>query len=470
VLPAELTLVSGSIKVGTATQTDATGDDLAEYVAGSRQIVARVGAGASASAGGRVGNDTPVTVTYDAVIGAGAAGGTITHVPVVEFVDEAIPTWTLTKTGVTLSTSVGAAADLAVTVLNQPTITANGAATWRFRVTNNGPSTATGVSVALALTSGPTYGTPTFTTSDSGSGTSNCSASGNPRTCGISTIPAGEGRTITVTATLPGNPTSLYPVTATASAAAGLDYVSTNNSATATGIDGVAPNAPTGVTAVRASDTAITVSWNAATDPVGAVAGYLLYRNGTLVNSPSTLITSTTYPDTDLDTYSLNWYWVVAVDGAGNTSAASTGARAVPFATGTTNLRIGYPAGTDRCLGASGTSSSSVVEIRTPCTSTSSNVVWRLPASTGNNVQIRLGSLTNRHWNNATSGTITMGGNSADLWKLDVQWDGSAPYLRIANAANTNYCAAVSGTANGNDLTMATCSTSTSQRFTLGAW
>lgn len=471
VLPAELTLVSESIKVGTASQTDATGDDLAEYVAGSRQIVARVGAGATASAGGRVGNGTPVTVTYDAVIGAGAAGGTITHTPVVEFVDEAIPTWTLTKTGVTLSTSVGAAADLAVTVLNQPTITANGAATWRFRVTNNGPSTATGVSVALALTSGPTYGTATYTTSDSGGGTGNCTGTGTSRTCSLGSIPSSEGRTVTVTATLPGSPNSLYPVTATATTTT-YDPVSTNNAATATGIDGVAPNAPTGVTAVRASDTAITVSWSAATDPVGAVAGYLLYRNGTLVNSPSTLITATTYTDT-VSNNSLNWYWLVAVDGAGNQSANSSGAGAAAFVTGTTNVRINYATLADRCLATNSTSSGANVEIRTPCNSSSSNVEWGFPSASGNSVQIKLsgtGTFTNRSWRNVTSGNALTVTSNTNLWKLDVQWDGSAPYLRIANAANTDYCAAVSGTANGNDLTMATCSTSTSQRFTLGAW
>src|SRR5690606_4593653 len=149
------------------------------------------------------------------------------------------------STGTPLTTPVAAAADLAVAVLSRPAIAPGGSATWRFRVTNDGPSAASGVSVALALTSGPTYGTPTYTTSDSGPGTANCTGSGTSRTCAVGTIPAGEGRTITVTATLPGSPSSLYPVTATVSAPAGLDYAAANNSATSTGVDTVAPNAPT---------------------------------------------------------------------------------------------------------------------------------------------------------------------------------------------------------------------------------
>ena len=397
VLPANLTIVSGSINIGAATQTNAAGDDLAEYVSGSRQIVARVGAGASTTVGGRVANGTPVTVTYDAVIGVGAAGGTITHTPSVEFIDEAIPTWTLSVTGTTLSSAVAAAADLSVAVLGQPTITANGAATWSFRVTNNGPSTAAGGSVALALTSGPTYGTPTYTTSNAGPGTANCTGAGTSRTCAIGTIPSGEGRTITVTATLPASPSSFYPVTATASATT-HDHVSANNAATSTGVDGVAPNAPTGVTAARASSTTITVGWTAATDPVGTVAGYLLYRNGTLVNSLGTLITSTSYTHT-VTTNSLNWYWVVAVDTAGNVSPSSSGAGAAAYVTGTTNVRLIYPGGTNLCLGASSTFSGADVEIRTGCTSVgSSNVQWGFISSpTTNSAQIQLGS-SNLRW------------------------------------------------------------------------
>ncbi len=469
VLPANLTIVSGSIKVGTATQTNATGDDLAEYVSGSRQVVARIGVGATTSAGGRVTNGAPVTVTYDAVIGVGAAGGSITHTPSVEFIDEAIPTWTLSVTGNTLSNAVAAAADLSVAVLSQPTITANGAATWSFRITNNGPSTAAGGSVALALTSGPTYGTATYTTSNAGPGTANCTGAGTSRTCAIGTIPSGEGRTVTVTATLPGSPSSLYPVTATASATT-HDHVSANNSATSTGVDGVAPNAPTGVTAERASSTSITVAWNAATDPAGTVAGYLLYRNGTLVNSLGTLIAATTYTDT-VTTNSLNWYWVVAVDAAGNVSPASSGAGAAAYVTGTTNVRIVYPGGTNLCLGASGTGNNADVEIRTGCTSTSSpNVEWAFNSSaTANSVEIQRSTATNRRWENATSGDIDLT-NTSDLWKLDVQWTGSAPYLRFMYDAATDYCATVTGTTDGTDLEMATCSTAlTTQRFTLGS-
>jgi uncharacterized repeat protein (TIGR01451 family) len=474
VLPASLTLVNGSIRVGTAAQTDGAGDDLAEYVSGSREVVARVGAGATTSAGGRVANGTPVTVSYEAVIGAAAAGGTITHTPTVDFVDEAVPTWTLTSTGTTFSQPVAATADLAVTVLSQPTITGGGAATWRFRITNNGPGTATGVSVALALTSGPSYATPTYTTSDSGSGTAGCTGSGTSRTCAIGSIPSGEGRTVTVTATLPGSPTSLYPVTATASATT-YDHVGSNNAATSSGIDTVAPNAPTGVTAARASSTSIDIDWNAATDPVGTVAGYLLYRNGVLVNSsPSSLISSTDYTDT-VPTNSLNWYWVVAVDSGGNVSSASGGAGAAAYVTDSSSVRIGIPGSPTLCVGATNGffGFGGEVEVRTGCTSTGSSYVeWAFDEQGANSVLIERDGSNSRRWQQYSSVTDIDLASGADPWRLDVQWDGTAPYLRIMyDRTGTDYCATLNGTGNGDNLRMGTCSTSlTTQRFTLGSW
>lgn len=468
-LPANLSYVPGSIVVNGTAATDASGDDVGNYAAGV--VTARIGFGATATAGGSFSPDGTATVTYRAVIGVGAASGTITHAPVVTFVDPAVPTWTLTATGATLTTNVAAASDLAVAVLAQPTITGGASATWTFRVTNNGPSAATGASVALALTTGPTYGSVTMTTSNAGPGTTNCTGTGTSRTCAIGAIPAGEGRTISVTATLPANPTSLYPITATVTSTS-YDHASGNNAATNTGIDGIAPTAPTALAASRASNTTIGLTWNAATDTLGTVAGYRLYRNGTLVN-PTTLITGTSYTDT-VATNSLNWYWMVAVDAAGNVSPVSTGSGAAAYVTGTTNVRLVYPTGTNLCLGASGTNSGNDVEIRTGCTSTASSLVqWGFTAgATANQVQIQLTTGNTRRWANSTTGDINLT-NNTNAWRLDVQWDStnSVPYLRIANGANTGFCAAVNGTANGDNLQMTTCSTSAvTQRFALGAW
>ena len=69
------------------------------------------------------------------------------------------------------------------------------------------------------------------------------------------------------------------------------------------------------------TNTAITLKWDASTDNVG-VAGYNVYRNGTLIGtSPTT--TSTTYTDTGRTSKASYTYTVKAVDAAGNLSGAS---------------------------------------------------------------------------------------------------------------------------------------------------
>lgn len=70
VLEPGFTLVPGSIKVNGAARTDAVGDDTAEYVSSSRTIVARVGSGANATAGGKIAPNETVTVTFDVTVTA----------------------------------------------------------------------------------------------------------------------------------------------------------------------------------------------------------------------------------------------------------------------------------------------------------------------------------------------------------------------------------------------------------------
>jgi len=473
-LPATLTLVPGSLKVDGVARTDAAGDDVANIASGV--VVARIGAGAGASAGGKLSPYASATVTYRAVIGVGAASGTITQTPTMEYVDEAVPTWTLSRTVAAGNTPVAAAADIEVAVLAQPTITGSASATWTFRVTNNGPSNAAAFPVAVTLPSGVTFTTTSvrMSATDTGAATTNCTTTGTTRTCNLGAIPVGEGRTVSVTGTLPGSPTSLYAVTATATPAT-FDHVSGNNAATNTGLDGVAPNAPTGVTASRQSSSSVQVGWTAATDPAGTVAGYRIYRNGTLLN-PTTLATGTSYLDSGLTANQLFWYTIVAVDNGGNASAVSAGAGAATYVTGSQNVRIVYPAGSNLCLGASGTGSGADVESRTGCTSTSaSNVQWGFTSVTAaNSVEIQLGSATNRKWTGATTGDINLGsvgGNANAAWRMDVQWDTttSAPYLRLVNSSGR--CATVASVTDGSNLAQNTCSTTlATQRFTLGAW
>ncbi len=92
--------------------------------------------------------------------------------------------------------------------------------------------------------------------------------------------------------------------------------------------DTTPPTAPTSLTAVGISTSAINLAWAASTDPVG-VAGYQVFRNGTMVGTTSSL----SYRDTGLATSTMYVYSVTAYDTMGLISAPSsvqTGATQAP--------------------------------------------------------------------------------------------------------------------------------------------
>jgi membrane carboxypeptidase/penicillin-binding protein PbpC len=92
--------------------------------------------------------------------------------------------------------------------------------------------------------------------------------------------------------------------------------------------DTTAPTTPTGLTATPASATSITLSWTASTDDT-AVAGYKIYRNGSLVATSTTA----SYTDTGLTPLTKYSYTVLATDAAGNASSQSSAASATTLPT-----------------------------------------------------------------------------------------------------------------------------------------
>ncbi len=87
------------------------------------------------------------------------------------------------------------------------------------------------------------------------------------------------------------------------------------------GSDTTPPSVPTGLNSPSQSASSISLSWNASTDNPGGsgVAGYDVYRNGSIVASP----TGTSHTDSGLAADTSYSYRLRARDGAGNASALS---------------------------------------------------------------------------------------------------------------------------------------------------
>jgi chitodextrinase len=101
------------------------------------------------------------------------------------------------------------------------------------------------------------------------------------------------------------------------------------------------PTVPGNVTATAISSTTINVTWTASTDSV-ALAGYQVYRNGTLVGTPTGL----SYTDTGLAPLTAYSYAVAAYDTAGNTSAQSAAVSATTLPPDTTPPTVSVTAPT----------------------------------------------------------------------------------------------------------------------------
>nr|WP_239140327.1 glycoside hydrolase family 9 protein [Plantactinospora endophytica] len=105
--------------------------------------------------------------------------------------------------------------------------------------------------------------------------------------------------------------------------------------------DTTPPGTPTGLTASAVTATGATLTWTASTDNVG-VTGYRVYREaGTtdaLLGSPNT----PTFAVTGLTAGTAYQFYVVAVDAAGNVSAASTPVSVTTPAAPAASCRIGW--------------------------------------------------------------------------------------------------------------------------------
>ena len=104
--------------------------------------------------------------------------------------------------------------------------------------------------------------------------------------------------------------------------------------------DTTPPSVPAGLSSPSQTTTSISLSWSASTDNVG-VAGYDVYRNGTLIASP----TGTSYTATGLAASTAYSFQVRARDAAGNASALSASISVSTQANPTDTTPPSVPAG-----------------------------------------------------------------------------------------------------------------------------
>ncbi len=116
-------------------------------------------------------------------------------------------------------------------------------------------------------------------------------------------------------------PSTTYTYTVQAYDAAGNTSPASDPAGATTPADTTAPTVPTNVTAAAAGPTQVNVSWTASTDDVG-VSSYAVLRNNVQVGTTA----STSFADTTAAPATTYTYTVVALDAAGNASAASSGA------------------------------------------------------------------------------------------------------------------------------------------------
>lgn len=129
-----------------------------------------------------------------------------------------------------------------------------------------------------------------------------------------------------------------YAITAVATDNAGATTTSATANITVNTVgtpDTTAPSVPAGLAATSVTASSVNLSWNASTDNAGGsgIAGYDVYRNGTLVGSPA----GTTFSDTGLSASTAYNFRARARDNAGNASAQSAQITATTSAGGGSN-------------------------------------------------------------------------------------------------------------------------------------
>ncbi|MDO9410591.1 hypothetical protein, partial [Patulibacter sp.] len=287
-VPANTTYVPGSIKISpaaggaaTAAATDAAADDRAEYDAANRRVVARLGTGSSATAGGTLAVNATYTTTFDVTVNGPGS-------PTVASNTDIVNTATASFASASLGTPLTAQSS-ATTTVKSPDLTITKTATgnpvggqpydYSIVARNSGDARTQGtVTVTDTLPSGLAF---RGTTPVSGTGWT-CSNTATTFTCtrGDALAAGAAYPALTLNTTVAANPPA--SIANTASVSGGGDGNLTNNTGTAT-------NGPT-----RSADLAVTKTADVGSIAVGGNVSYTIrVTNNGSSDSTGSVVTDT---------------------------------------------------------------------------------------------------------------------------------------------------------------------------------
>ncbi len=203
----------------TGAKTDASGDDQAHFATGSATMY--LGTGATSSVGGQMLPGAATSVKLRATVNANVSGGsTILNTVQVSYKGATIPTQVIAPVSSATTSAVASQIDLQVAKTDSQTSASAGAPiTYVVTIHNNGPQTASNVTVTDTIPS--MVLSPTWT----------CSVAGQSvaASCGA---PSGSGN-IATTVSLGSGDTATYTVSGTVDPAASAGTATLANTATA---------------------------------------------------------------------------------------------------------------------------------------------------------------------------------------------------------------------------------------------
>ena len=473
-LPTTLQYVLGSLTVGGTARTDAAGDDVGQSV--NSVITARLGTGATATAGGALAQNNEMKYSFRAIVQSSAAGTTIDYMPTATSVNGLAQGWPITVTAANMPVTVALGADLALASSVSPATVNRGSTTivtWTFTVTNNGPASASGAKLRISVPS-----TVTTVAAPTGTGVTCAVVTNSPRVydcTATAAVPVGAQGAITMTgrvatAQIVG---STHAPSGEVSATTTDPNTANNTSSSVVTVDD--SQAPGSITNLAASGTSVsqtTLNWTAPTDNV-AVTSYDIYRNGVFLANA----TGTTYTSAGLTASTTYTYYVRARDLAGNVGAQSNTVT-VTTAANTTRYQI-RNTGNNLCLDSDGGGTAEGTRlIQYTCYTTWNNQRWIFTPTT--NGYFRMSPAyqtpTALAWTLNTGNNATFNdGRQVDMrsytgadsqqWLPVQQPNGSWEFVNRASGK----CLDVNGQSNQLGLAMQqwTCNDTVAQRWTL---